>query len=203
MFVLIDNYDSFTYNLYHLLAPLADVCVVRNDATSVDEVLAHGPAGLIISPGPGAPEAAGISVELVQRLSGRLPILGVCLGHQAIGAAFGGEIVRAGEPVHGKIWQVAHRGDGVFRGLPDPFPATRYHSLVIERKSLPEALVVTAETADGLIMGVRHAAHPTFGVQFHPESIATDGGAIMIENFLAVAEEFGKAGAALPAEARA
>ncbi|HXG41579.1 MAG TPA: aminodeoxychorismate/anthranilate synthase component II [Dehalococcoidia bacterium] len=185
MVLLIDNYDSFTYNLYQLLSELgAEVLVVRNDRTTVDDVEAMRPQGIVISPGPCTPREAGISVELVRRLAGRVPILGVCLGHQCIGEAFGGRVVGAGEIVHGKTSLVHHTGQGVLRGLPDPFPAVRYHSLVVERDSLPEELEVTAWTDKGLVMGLRHRRLPVEGVQFHPESIATPVGKQILRNFL-------------------
>ena len=185
MILLIDNYDSFTYNLYQYLSELgAEVRVVRNDRTTVEDVEALRPRGIVISPGPCTPREAGISVELVRRLAGRVPILGVCLGHQCIGEAFGGRVVGAGEIVHGKTSLVHHTGQGVLRGLPDPFPAVRYHSLVVERDSLPEELEVTAWTEKGLVMGLRHRRLPVEGVQFHPESIATPVGKQILQNFL-------------------
>ena len=188
MFVLIDNYDSFTYNLYHFLGELgASVTVKRNDAITVDEVLDLEPQGIILSPGPCDPDQAGICLELVSRAAGRFPILGVCLGHQSVGQAFGGRIVRAEAPMHGKLSPIRHQGDGVFDGLPAPLSATRYHSLVVEREGLPDALEVTAETEDGTIMGLRHRELPVHGVQFHPESIASEHGHALLHNFLAIA----------------
>lgn len=188
MFVLIDNYDSFTYNLYHFLGELgAEVKVWRNDAVTVDEVLGMKPQGVILSPGPCDPDQAGICLEMVTRGAGALPILGVCLGHQAIGQAFGGKVVRGPKPMHGKVSHVAHQGRGVFEGLPDGFAATRYHSLVVERATLPESLEITAETDDGMIMGMQHRQHPVFGVQFHPESIASEHGHKLLGNFLRLA----------------
>jgi anthranilate synthase component 2 len=188
MFVLIDNYDSFTYNLYHFLGELgAEVKVWRNDAISVDEVLGMNPQGVILSPGPCTPDEAGICLEMVERGAGRLPILGVCLGHQSIGQAFGGKIIRGPKPMHGKVSHVSHQGKGIFAEIPDGFAATRYHSLVIERESAPEALEVTAQTEDGMIMGVQHREHPIFGVQFHPESIASEHGHQLLGNFLRLA----------------
>jgi anthranilate synthase component 2 len=188
MFLLIDNYDSFTYNLFHFLGELgATVEVKRNDAVAVDDVLALAPQGLVLSPGPCDPDKAGICLELVGSAAGRLPILGVCLGHQAVGQAFGGRVVRAEAPMHGKLSQVEHDGAGVFEGLPCPFEATRYHSLVVERDSLPDCLEVAAETEDGVIMGVRHRELPIHGVQFHPESIASEHGHALLRNFLAIA----------------
>ena len=188
MFVLIDNYDSFTYNLYHFLGELgASVTVKRNDAITVDEVLDLEPQGIILSPGPCDPDQAGICLELVSHAAGRFPILGVCLGHQSVGQAFGGRVVRAEAPMHGKLSPIRHQGDGVFEGLPAPLSATRYHSLVVEREGLPDALEVTAETEDGTIMGLRHRELPVHGVQFHPESIASEHGHALLHNFLAIA----------------
>ena len=186
MVLMIDNYDSFTYNLVQYLGELgASVDVVRNDAISLDEVEARSPERIVISPGPCTPTEAGISVPLIQRFAGRIPILGVCLGHQAIGQAFGGRIVRAQRVMHGKLSPVTHAGTGVFEGLPSPFKATRYHSLAIERDSLPETLEVTATAEDGEIMGVRHRDHAIEGVQFHPEAILTEHGKHLLANFLA------------------
>jgi anthranilate synthase component 2 len=188
MFALIDNYDSFTYNLYHFLGELgAEVKVWRNDAITVDELLAMNPQGVILSPGPCDPDQAGICLEMVKRGAGRLPILGVCLGHQAIGQAFGGKVVRGPKPMHGKVSEVSHKGAGVFEGLPNNFEATRYHSLVVAREGLPDCLEVTAETADGMIMGMQHREHPVHGVQFHPESIASQHGHKLLGNFLRLA----------------
>ena len=187
MFLLIDNYDSFTYNLWHYLGELgAEVVVKRNDALSVSDALAMKPQGIVISPGPSDPDHAGICLELIAK-AGRLPILGVCLGHQAIGQAFGGKVVRAPVPMHGKVSRIRHNGTGVFKNLPNPFPATRYHSLIVERASLPKILDVTAETEDGIIMGLAHRERPVFGVQFHPESIASEGGHDLLKNFLTLA----------------
>ena len=186
MFLLIDNYDSFTYNLYHFLGELgARVVVRRNDAVTVEAALAMAPQGIIMSPGPCDPDRAGICLELVEAAAGRVPLLGVCLGHQAIGQAFGGRVVRAPGPMHGKLSPIRHHGEDVFEGLPSPFSATRYHSLVVERASLPDCLKVTAETDDGLIMGLAHRRLPVYGVQFHPESIATEHGHRLLRNFLA------------------
>jgi len=185
MLLMIDNYDSFTYNLVQYLGELgADVEVRRNDAISLDEVEALAPAQIVISPGPCTPSEAGISVALIERFAGRIPILGVCLGHQAIGQAFGGRIVRAKQVMHGKLSAIAHDGRGVFAGIPTPFQATRYHSLAIEPASVPESLTVTARTDDGEIMGVRHREHAVEGVQFHPEAILTEHGKRMLANFL-------------------
>lgn len=186
MILLLDNYDSFTFNLYQALSELgADVLVVRNDKISVDEVEQMAPRldGIVISPGPCTPAEAGISVPLVQRLAGQAPILGVCLGHQAVGAAFGGTITRAPRLMHGKVSSISHNGQGVLAGLPNPFQATRYHSLIVERWSLPDVLEITAE-ADGLVMGFRHRTLPVEGVQFHPESILTPSGNDLLANFL-------------------
>ncbi|MDQ6907966.1 MAG: aminodeoxychorismate/anthranilate synthase component II [Chloroflexota bacterium] len=186
MIVLIDNYDSFTYNLYQYLCELgADVRVVRNDAATVAEIVAMAPERVVLSPGPCTPKEAGICVPLIHALAGRAPILGVCLGHQAIGAAYGGEVVRAPNLMHGKVSAVHHTGQGVFRGLPSPFTAIRYHSLIVARETLPDVLEVTAETADGLVMGFRHREIPGLeGVQFHPESILTEHGHQLLGNFL-------------------
>ena len=184
--LMIDNYDSFTYNLVQYLGELgAEVEVRRNDAVSLDEVAARRPDGVVISPGPCTPREAGVSVPLIQRFAGEIPILGVCLGHQAIGAAFGGAIVRAARIMHGKTSPIHHDGRGVFAGLPDPFDATRYHSLLIDPTSLPSVLERTAWTAEGEIMGVRHRTHVLEGVQFHPESILTSEGKRLLGNFLA------------------
>ena len=187
MILLIDNYDSFTYNLYQFLAELgSEVEVVRNDKITVDEI--KGRLGeidrIVISPGPCTPAEAGICVPLIQQLAGMAPILGVCLGHQSIGAAFGAEVVRAPQVLHGKTSQIHHSGRGVFAGLPSPFTATRYHSLIVERSSLPAALEITAETADGIVMGIRHRELPVEGVQFHPESILTPVGKQLLGNFV-------------------
>ena len=185
MLLLIDNYDSFTYNLYQFLCELgADVRVVRNDAVSVDEIEAMAPAQIVISPGPCTPAEAGVSTETVARLGGRVPLLGVCLGHQCIAAAYGGNVVGAGEIVHGKMSSIAHDGKGVFAGLPDPIEAVRYHSLAIEEASLPASLEVTARSDSGVVMGVRHKEHAVEGIQFHPESIMTRHGKDLLRNFL-------------------
>jgi anthranilate synthase/aminodeoxychorismate synthase-like glutamine amidotransferase len=185
--LLLDNYDSFTYNLAQYLGELGcEVEVHRNDKISVQEIARRKPERIVISPGPCTPGEAGISVELIQRLAGKFPILGVCLGHQAMGAAYGGKIVRAPKLFHGKTSPIAHDGKGVFQGLPQKFTATRYHSLIVDKKSLPKELVVTAETADGIIMGMRHRKHKMEGVQFHPESVLTESGKKLLENFLAL-----------------
>ena len=183
--LLIDNYDSFSYNLVQALAILgARVTVRRNDEVTVANALEMAPTHLVVSPGPGRPEDAGVSIAMVSAFMPSIPVLGVCLGHQAIGAAFGGRIVRARELMHGKTSLIHHTGKGVFDGLPDPFTVIRYHSLAIERASLPQCLEVTAETADGEIMGVRHRSLPIEGVQFHPESILTEHGHALLRNFL-------------------
>jgi anthranilate synthase component 2 len=185
MLLMIDNYDSFTYNLVQYLGELGqDVKVVRNDEMTVDGVERLAPERIVLSPGPCTPNEAGISLELVHRFAGRVPILGVCLGHQAIGQAFGGKVVRAKALMHGKVSQIHHGGAGVFRGLPTPFQATRYHSLAVERASCPADLEITAWTEDGEIMGIRHRALPIEGVQFHPESILTEHGHALLANFL-------------------
>lgn len=182
--LVIDNYDSFTYNLVQYLGELgAEVVVRRNDEVTADEVFELHPDRIVVSPGPCTPNEAGVSVPLIGELSGEVPILGVCLGHQSIGQAFGGDVVR-GEPVHGKTARIRHDGKGVYRGIEQDFEATRYHSLVIAPDSLPECLVVTSETEDGVIMGVRHREHPTEGVQFHPESVLTTSGKALLKNFL-------------------
>lgn len=188
MFVLIDNYDSFTYNLYHFLGELgAEVVVHRNDAVSVDDVLEKNPEGIVISPGPCDPDSAGISLDMVHACAEReLPLLGVCLGHEAIGQAMGGKVVRAPEPMHGKLSAIRHNGSGVFADLESPFQSTRYHSLVIERDSIPDCLEVSAETDDGVVMGLAHRSLPLHGVQFHPESIASENGHKLLKNFLSL-----------------
>jgi anthranilate synthase component 2 len=188
MLLLIDNYDSFTYNLAQYLGELgAEVRVERNDALSVDEVARLAPTRIVVSPGPCTPNEAGISLELIARLAGKMPILGVCLGHQAIGQAFGGKVVRAPRVMHGKTSPIEHDGSGLFRGIPSPMQATRYHSLVVEPESLPAALAVTARTAEGEIMALSHKTLPVWGVQFHPESILTVDGKQLLRNFLEMA----------------
>jgi para-aminobenzoate synthetase component II len=183
--LVIDNYDSFVFNLVQYLGELgASTVVWRNDAGTVDDVRALGPDGVLISPGPGHPREAGLSVEVVRQLGPSLPVLGVCLGHQVIGHVYGGRVVRAPELVHGKTSEVYHRGGGVLRGLPVPFAATRYHSLVVERERLPAELEVTGWTAAGLVMALRHRQHPVEGVQFHPESILTENGHDLLRNWL-------------------
>jgi len=185
MIALIDNYDSFTYNLAQYLGELgAEVRVFRNDQISVDEVAALAPSHVVLSPGPGTPDDAGITLGLIARLAGSVPLLGVCLGHQAIGQAFGGKVVRAGRVMHGKTSRIRHDGGGVFAKVPDEFVATRYHSLVVERESLPACLAVTAQSEDGEIMGLRHRGLAVEGVQFHPEALLTEHGHALLQNFL-------------------
>jgi anthranilate synthase component II len=187
MIVLIDNYDSFTFNLFHYLGGLgADVVVHRNDKVSADAVIAAEPEAIVLSPGPCTPNEAGICLDLITKASATIPLLGVCLGHQAIGQAFGGKVVRA-TPAHGKVFGIKHTGTGVFRGINGPFRATRYHSLVVERASMPRELTVNAEADDGLVMGLVHSSLPVHGVQFHPESIASQHGHLMLKNFLDLA----------------
>ncbi len=188
MILLIDNYDSFTFNLVHYLGDLGERCdVYRNDAISVEEALALRPEAIVISPGPCSPNEAGICCDLIAAAAGRVPVFGVCLGHQAIGQVFGGKVVRSPVPMHGKVSPVYHDGTDIFTGLPDPFNATRYHSLTVDPDSLPDTLVATAHTSDGVIMGLRHASLPIFGVQFHPESIASEYGHEIMANFLSIA----------------
>jgi anthranilate synthase component 2 len=189
--LLIDNYDSFTYNLFHYLGELgAEVKVVRNDEISADEALALKPQGIVLSPGPCTPNEAGICLDVIKQAAGRMPILGVCLGHQAIGQVYGGSVVRAPEPMHGKLSRVHHTGKSVFRGLNNDFLATRYHSLTIDPPSMPAALEITATSEDGVIQGVMHKTHPVHGVQFHPESIASENGHALLNNFLTIARDF-------------
>ena len=191
MVVLIDNYDSFTFNLVHYLGGLgAEVVVHRNDKVAAGDVLAAEPEAIVLSPGPCTPNEAGICLDLIKQASPGVPMLGVCLGHQAIGQAFGGAVVRAPSPVHGKLSEVHHQGSGVFRGINGPFKATRYHSLVVERDSFPDALSVTAETDDRLVMGLSHKTLPVHGVQFHPESIASEHGHLILKNFLDLAAQW-------------
>jgi anthranilate synthase component 2 len=191
MLLLIDNYDSFTYNLFHYLGELgAQTLVKRNDELSAREALALRPEAIVLSPGPCTPNEAGICLDLIREADGRVPILGVCLGHQAIGQSYGGRIVRAPEPMHGKLSRIHHTGKSVFRGLNNDFEATRYHSLTIAPESVPEVLEVTATTGDQVIMGVMHKRHPVHGVQFHPESIASENGHALLRNFLALARDF-------------
>jgi anthranilate synthase component 2 len=191
MIVLIDNYDSFTFNLVHYLGALgADVVVHRNDKISADAVVAADPDAIVLSPGPCTPNEAGICLALIDKAAATIPILGVCLGHQAIGQAFGGDVVRAPFPVHGKLSEVTHTGQGLFHGINGPFHATRYHSLVVDRATMPKDLSVTAETADRLVMGLAHNSLPVHGVQFHPESIASEHGHLMLRNFLELAADW-------------
>ncbi len=194
MLLLIDNYDSFTYNLVHYLGELgAEVTIYRNDAIGADEGLALKPEGIVLSPGPCDPDQAGICLELIEKNGGAIPLLGVCLGHQAIGQAFGGEVIRAPSLMHGKVSDIHHPGDGLFEGLPTPFSATRYHSLIVERDSLPECLEVSAQTDDGVVMGIAHREFPVHGVQFHPESIASEQGHELLKNFLTIVNGGGSA----------
>jgi anthranilate synthase component 2 len=191
MIVLIDNYDSFAFNLVHYLGGLgAEVTVHRNDKVTIGDVLAAGPDAIVLSPGPCTPNEAGICLDLIRQAAPSIPILGVCLGHQAIGQAFGGDVVRAPSPVHGKLSEVRHQGAGVFRGINGPFKATRYHSLVVKRDTMPDVLAVTAETDDGLVMGLSHTSLPVHGVQFHPESIASEHGHLILRNFLELAAQW-------------
>jgi anthranilate synthase component 2 len=191
--LLIDNYDSFTYNLFHYLGELgAEVKVVRNDEISAADALGMKPEGIVLSPGPCTPNEAGICLEVIEQAAGKMPILGVCLGHQAIGQVYGGRIVRAPEPMHGKLSRVHHNGRSVFRGLNNDFLATRYHSLTIDPPSMPASLDVTATSEDGVIQGVMHKSHPVHGVQFHPESIASENGHALLNNFLQIARDFAK-----------
>ena len=187
MLLVIDNYDSFTYNLVQYFGELgADPQVKRNDAITPDEVEKMEPQKIVISPGPGRPEEAGISMELIRKFGGKIPILGVCLGHQCMGEVYGGKVVRAGRLMHGKTSPIQHDGKGVFQGLPNPFEATRYHSLIVEKNSVPSCLEVCAETAEGEIMGLRHREYPVHGVQFHPESILSKEGKDLLANFLKI-----------------
>ena len=191
--LLIDNYDSFTYNLFHYLGELgAQVRVVRNDEISAAEALGLKPDGIVLSPGPCTPNEAGICLDVIKLANGAMPILGVCLGHQAIGQVYGGNVVRAPEPMHGKLSRVHHTGKSVFRGLNNDFLATRYHSLTIDPPSMPASLEVTATSEDGVIQGVMHKTHPVHGVQFHPESIASENGHALLANFLQIARDFAK-----------
>jgi len=191
MIVLVDNYDSFTFNLVHFLGELgAEVAVHRNDKIAVAAVLAADPEAIVLSPGPCTPDDAGICLDLIEQAAPKIPILGVCLGHQAIGQAFGGAVVRAPSPVHGKLSEIRHQAGGVFRGINGPFRATRYHSLVVERDTLPDSLSVTAETDDRLVMGLSHKTLPVHGVQFHPESIASEHGHLVLKNFLELAAQW-------------
>lgn len=194
MILVIDNYDSFTFNIVQFLGEISDkeITVYRNDALTIQEIQAMSPDAILISPGPCTPKEAGISVDVIKHLGSTIPVLGVCLGHQSIGYAYGGNVIRAPYLMHGKISQIYHQGDSIFKELPIPFNATRYHSLIIERSSCPDCLQIIAETDDGLIMGVRHKDSPVYGVQFHPESILTDGGKVLLKNFLDLADEFNR-----------
>ncbi len=188
MILLIDNYDSFTFNLVHYLGELGEACDVRrNDSLSPQEALALAPDAIVLSPGPCSPNEAGICCDLIREAAGRVPVFGVCLGHQAIGQVFGAAVVRAPAPMHGKVSPILHQGSDVFDGLPSPFQATRYHSLTVDPASLPDTLLATAHTEDGVVMGLRHRDFPIFGVQFHPESIASEHGHAILANFLALA----------------
>ncbi len=208
MIILIDNYDSFTFNLFHYLGGLgADVVVHRNDKISVADVMALEPEAIVLSPGPCTPNEAGICLDLIAKAASTIPILGVCLGHQAIGQVFGGKVVRAPAPVHGKLTEVRHSNSGVFRGINGPFKATRYHSLVVDRASMPRELIANAETDDHLVMGLMHESLAVNGVQFHPESIASEHGHLMLKNFLELAADWntlhGRRPSTLPARAAA
>ncbi|MGD9874129.1 MAG: aminodeoxychorismate/anthranilate synthase component II [Kiritimatiellia bacterium] len=185
MILVIDNYDSFTYNLVQYMGEMgADLKVIRNDVMTPDELCALKPDKVLVSPGPCTPSEAGVSCEIIRRLGPKVPLLGVCLGHQCIGQVYGGKVIRAGRLMHGKTSLIRHNGEGVFKGMPQPFEATRYHSLLVERTSLPACLKITAETDEGEIMGLQHREHPVYGVQFHPESILTQSGRLIIQNFL-------------------
>jgi anthranilate synthase/aminodeoxychorismate synthase-like glutamine amidotransferase len=193
MILVIDNYDSFTYNLVQYLGELgARVAVLRNDAIDIAGIERLAPEGVLISPGPGTPDEAGVSLDVVRQLSGRFPLLGVCLGHQAMGQAFGARVVRAPRLMHGRTSPIEHDGAGLFRGIPSPFRATRYHSLIVERASMGPDLTVTAWTAEGEVMGLRHVRLPVFGVQFHPESFLTEHGHVLLQNFLDMLPERGR-----------
>jgi anthranilate synthase/aminodeoxychorismate synthase-like glutamine amidotransferase len=189
MILVIDNYDSFTYNLVQQMGELgAELCVVRNDQASLAEIRAMNPTHIVISPGPGVPDDSGVSLEVLRELGASTPILGVCLGHQAIGQVYGGVVKRAPRLMHGKTSMIYHEGDVMFSGIPNPFEATRYHSLIVEQDTLPDCLTITAYTGDGEIMGMRHREYPVFGVQFHPESILTKFGPRILQNFLEIQE---------------
>jgi anthranilate synthase component II len=204
MIVLIDNYDSFTFNLFHYLGGLgAEVVVYRNDKIATEEVLGFDPDSIVLSPGPCTPNEAGICLELIGKASATIPVLGVCLGHQAIGQAFGGAVVRAPVLVHGKLSEIKHNSEGIFRGINAPFKATRYHSLVVERASVPSELAVTAETDDRLVMGLAHRSLAVHGVQFHPESIASEHGHLILRNFLDIAAAWNAATGRRPGPGRA
>jgi anthranilate synthase component 2 len=188
MLILIDNYDSFTYNLVHFLGELgAQSLVIRNDKVTAEDVIAQRPKAIVLSPGPCTPNEAGVCLDLIAKAGATIPLLGVCLGHQSIGQSYGGRVIRAPVPMHGKLSRIRHADKGVFKGLPQDFEITRYHSLIVERESLPDCLEITAETDDGLIMGLQHKQHPVHGVQFHPESIASQYGHALLANFLEAA----------------
>lgn len=188
MLILIDNYDSFTYNLVHFLGELgAQSLVIRNDKATAEEIMAQKPKAIVLSPGPCTPNEAGICLDLIAKAGASIPLLGVCLGHQSIGQSYGGKVIRAPVPMHGKLSRISHTDKGIFKGLPQNFEITRYHSLIVERESLPSCLEITAETDDGLIMGLQHKEHPVHGVQFHPESIASEHGHALLANFLELA----------------
>ncbi len=188
MLILIDNYDSFTYNLVHYLGELgAESVVIRNDKVTAEEVMAQKPKAIVLSPGPCTPNEAGVCLDLIKKAGATIPLLGVCLGHQSIGQSYGGKVIRAPQPMHGKLSTITNTGKGVFKGLPKSFEITRYHSLIVERATLPDCLEITAETADGIIMGMQHKTHPVHGVQFHPESIASEQGHALLANFLELA----------------
>jgi anthranilate synthase/aminodeoxychorismate synthase-like glutamine amidotransferase len=202
MILLIDNYDSFTFNLYHFLGDIgARSEVWRNDKLSVADALAMQPEAIVLSPGPCTPTEAGICLDLIAAAAGKIPLFGVCLGHQAIGQAFGGRVIRAAEPMHGKVSKITHTATDILEGLPSPFKATRYHSLVVERDTIPDTLVPTAWTDDGLIMAMHHRTLPIYGVQFHPESIASEHGHTILANFLALARDTSSRGTNSPARA--
>jgi anthranilate synthase component 2 len=204
MIVLIDNYDSFTFNLFHYLSGLgAEVVVHRNDKLAAADVIAADPDAIVLSPGPCTPNEAGICLDLIDQAAASIPILGVCLGHQAIGQAFGGEIVRAPVPVHGKLSEISHRASGIFHGINGPFRATRYHSLVVGRDTMPDDLAVTAESEDRLVMGLAHKRLPAHGVQFHPESIASEHGHLILRNFLDIAAAWNASSGRRNGQARA
>lgn len=190
MYILIDNYDSFTYNLYHYLVELgANVVVWRNDKISVEEVITKNPMGIIISPGPCTPDGAGICLDLVKAVAGKIPLLGVCLGHQTIGQVFGGNVVRAPKVMHGKTSMITHNGTGIFEGIPSPYQAARYHSLTVDKNTLPTCFDATATSDDGLLMAIKHKEYELYGVQFHPESIASDHGHSLLKNFLDICKQ--------------
>lgn len=188
MLILIDNYDSFTYNLVHYLGELgAESVVIRNDKVTAEEVIAQKPQAIVLSPGPCTPNEAGVCLDLIKKAGPTIPLLGVCLGHQSIGQSYGGKVIRAPQPMHGKLSTITHTDKGIFKGLPKQFEITRYHSLIVERATLPDCLEITAETSDGIIMGLQHKSHPVHGVQFHPESIASQQGHALLANFLSLA----------------